>query len=248
MEQKFVYQKAIASYSLKLYEKHIQNASKVTAARKSKKGIEKWENVCYNNYKYYRKAVVWLGYISKEDLITDTASTCCFTGHRRRDLPFDGNVQKQGVKNLISTIQLACVKAYEDGYRTFLTGMAEGADILCGSVIMDMMGDKRFAGIKLICVLPYAEQKKELRSAEERYIYSLLINSAEAVVVTGEISDRGRYRERNRFMIEHSSALIAVYREKLRGSGTLQTINMAKKAGLKMHIIELDKNPQFYID
>ncbi|MBQ8965574.1 SLOG family protein [Ruminococcus sp.] len=186
--------------------------------------------------------------IPKDELITDKAVTCCFTGHRSRDLPFGGDVSRQGVKNLISTIQLVCSRAYEAGYRTFMTGMADGADIICGSVIMDMMNDVRYKGMKLICVLPYREQRRELSSAGDRYIHSLLLERAEYVVVTGEAHDRGRYRERNQYMVDHSSALIAVYKEKQRGSGTLQTINMAKRAGLTTHIIELDKNPQFYID
>lgn len=186
--------------------------------------------------------------IPKEELTIDKSTTCCFTGHRGRDLPFGGDVSKQGVRNLISTIQLVCAQAYNEGYRTFITGMAEGADIMCGSVVMDMMNLKEFSDIRLICAMPYKEQRKELKKPADRYIHSLLLDRAEAVVITGQAEDRGRYKARNRFMVEHSSALIAVYKSKQSGSGTLQTINMAKKAGLATHIIELEKNPQFYIE
>ena len=189
-----------------------------------------------------------LNFIQKDELETDKDTTCCFTGHRSRDLPFGGDVAKQGVRNLVSTVQLICSQAYENGYRTFMTGMADGTDILCGSVIMDMMNCREYPGLRLICVLPYKEQRREISGAENRYIYSLLLHAAEAVVVTGEAHDKGRYRIRNQYMVDRSSALIAVYKEKKAGSGTLQTINMAKKAGLSMHVIELDNNPQFYID
>lgn len=184
--------------------------------------------------------------ISGDEFITDRAATCCFTGHRRRDLPFEGDITKQGVKNLISTIHLLCREAYGRGIRTFITGMAEGTDLICGSVIMDMMGIGDLPGIKLVCALPYEDQLREIRLPRDRYIYGLLLQAASDVVVTGDISDSGRYRERNRFMVDNSSELIAVYKEKQRGSGTLQTINMAKRSGLDIHIIELDKNPQFY--
>lgn len=186
--------------------------------------------------------------IPKEELRTDRSTTCCFTGHRSRDLPFGGDVSKQGIKNLISTIQLVCTQAYNEGYRTFITGMAEGADIMCGSVIMDMMNCKEYGDIRLICALPYREQRRELSRPTDRYIHSLLLDKAEAVVVTGTVGDRARYRVRNLFMVEHSSAIIAVYKEKQKGSGTLQTINMAKRNGLITHIIELEKNPQFYVE
>ena len=49
-------------------------------------------------------------------------------------------------------------------------------------------------------------------------------------------------------MVEHSSRLIGVIKEKAKGSGTLQTINMAKRAGLTLNIICLDDNTVFYID
>ena len=71
---------------------------------------------------------------------------------------------------------------------------------------------------------------------------------ASAVVVTGDIGDSGRYRRRNQFMVNNSSELIAIYKEKQRGSGTLQTINMARHRELDIHIIELDRNPQFYCE
>ena len=159
--------------------------------------------------------------ISAEEFYTEKASTCCFTGHRRRDLPFGGDISKQGVKNLISTIHLLCHEAYGRGIRTFITGMAEGSDLICGSVIMDMM---------------HSED------------HSLLLKMASAVVVTGDIGDSGRYRRRNQFMVNNSSELIAIYKEKQRGSGTLQTINMARHRELDIHIIELDRNPQFYCE
>ena len=49
-------------------------------------------------------------------------------------------------------------------------------------------------------------------------------------------------------MVENSSRIIGVIKEKPFGSGTLQTINMAKRAGLEMKIISLEKNPHLYID
>ncbi len=206
--------------------------------------------MCYNNFKCYRKAVTaimnGMKIISKDEFITDKASTCCFTGHRRRDLPFGGDTSKQGVRNLISTIHLLCREAYSRGIRTFITGMAEGADMICGSVIMDIIGSGECPGTRLVCALPYEGHIREIKLPRDRYVYSLLMQAASAVVVTGDIGDSGRYRERNRFMVENSSALIAVYKEKQRGSGTLQTINMAKRSGLDIHIIDLDKNPQFY--
>ena len=49
-------------------------------------------------------------------------------------------------------------------------------------------------------------------------------------------------------MVDNSSRIIGLLKEKKCGSGTLQTVNMAKRAGLEMKIISADKNPQLYVD
>ena len=189
-------------------------------------------------------------FVEAKDLVVDRERTCCFTGHRNRDLPFNGDLSTQGMRNLLSIVHFHIIEAYEAGSRNFMTGMAEGVDLLCGSVMFDVMNDKRYPNIKLYCVLPYAEQRRELNSVKDRYIHSLLMQCAEAVVVTGNACDKGRYRVRNQFMVDHSSRMIAVYKEKPAGSGTLQTINMARRAGLDMHIIRLDErdNSHFYVE
>ena len=187
-------------------------------------------------------------YITIEQFTGDKAHTCCFTGHRNRDLPFSGDLSKPGMRNLISTVQMHIAEAYKEGFRYFITGVAEGVDIICGSIMLDMMGSRLYSGMKMICAMPYMEQRREIKDIRERYIHSILLKKAECVVVTGKVFDKGRYRVRNQFMVDNSSRLIAVYKQKPTGSGTLQTINMARRAGLGMRIVALDDNPLFYMD
>ena len=66
-------------------------------------------------------------------------------------------------------------------------------------------------------------------------------------IYTSNEKSRSCYRIRNQFMVDNSSRIIGVYKEKEKGSGTLQTINMAKRAGIEMKIIYLDRNPVFYV-
>ena len=67
-------------------------------------------------------------------------------------------------------------------------------------------------------------------------------------MIVSEKGDPERYKLRNRFMVDNSSRIIGVMKEKQRGSGTLQTLNMAKRAGIEMKIISLLNNPQLYVD
>lgn len=175
-------------------------------------------------------------------------TSCCFTGHRSRDLPFFGNREKQGMKNLVSNIQLEIENAVKDGYDTFISGMAEGTDLICAEIVHNII-TRRGLPIRLVCALPYRGQgARELSSPLDKYVYSMILESCSQVIYVSESRSRECYKLRNRFMVDNSSRLIGVYRQKIKGSGTLQTINMAKAAGLDMHVIELDKNPVFYIE
>ncbi len=178
----------------------------------------------------------------------DKATTCCFTGHRSRDLPFFGDRDKQGMKCLVSNIQLAIETAASEGYKTFISGMAEGTDLICAEIVHNLIHRKGF-DIRLICAIPYRNQgTMEISNPLDRYIYSVIIQSCDKVVYICDEFEKNCYKLRNQFMVDNSSRIIGVYKQKKRGSGTLQTINMAKASGLELNIIELDKNPIFYID
>lgn len=185
---------------------------------------------------------------SVEKFRCNKLTTCCFTGHRNRDLPFNGNMHKQGVKNLVSTLQLLIVEAISDGYDTFISGMADGIDLICADIVMQLKASGRSPDIKLVCALPYSEQFGEIVSTLDKYKYTLILRDCDEKVIVSHRDDPDRYKLRNAFMIENSSRLIGAIKNKQRGSGTLQTLNMAKRAGLEIHMISLDKNPQMKID
>jgi hypothetical protein len=75
-----------------------------------------------------------------------------------------------------------------------------------------------------------------------------VIDGCDEKVIVSEKSDRERYKKRNQFMVDNSSRVIGVIKSKQFGSGTLQTVNMAKRAGLEIKMISLENNPQLYID
>ena len=182
-----------------------------------------------------------------QEISWDIEKACCFTGHRNRDLPFGGNRDKQGMKCLVSNLQLYIEQAVKDGYDTFISGMAEGIDLICAEIVHNLISRKGM-DLKLICAVPYKGQGgKELSSPIDKYIYSMIIQDCTQVIYTGEAKSRSCYKIRNQFMVDNSRRIIGVFKEKERGSGTLQTINLAQKSGHEMKIIYLDRNPVFYI-
>ena len=182
-----------------------------------------------------------------EQISWNIKKACCFTGHRNRDLPFGGNRNKQGMKCLVSSLQLFIENAVDDGYDTFISGMAEGIDLICAEIVHNLITRKGF-DIKLICAIPYKNQGAiELSSPLDQYIYNLVIQDCETIYVSDKKSS-DCYRKRNQFMVEHSSRIIGVVDSDKRRSGSFQTINMAKKAGLEQKILYINKNPVFFID
>lgn len=175
-------------------------------------------------------------------------TTCCFTGHRSRDLPFGGDMRKQGMKCLASSLQLLMVEAIADGYKTFISGMSDGIDLICAQLVLELAKSGRYGDLRLVCALPYREQFGEIVTTLDKYKYSVVIDGCDEKVIVSDKADRDRYKKRNQFMVDHSSRIIGVIKEKTAGSGTLQTVNMAKRAGLEIKMISLEKNPQLYID
>lgn len=186
--------------------------------------------------------------VLKNHFSCDKNTTCCFTGHRKKDLPFEGDIHKQGMKCLLSMLHLLIEEAVSDGYKTFISGMAEGTDLYCAEIVHNLIVSGKYPDIKLVCALPYAEQSAEIRSPLDKYRYSMLISTCDEKVIVSSKYEKERYKLRNSFMVEHSSRIIGAYKSKKHGSGTLQTINMADKAGLDLQIISLDRNPCIYID
>ena len=170
--------------------------------------------------------------------------TCCFTGHRSRDLPFEGDRSKMGVKHLVSTVQLKIKEAVADGYDTFITGMADGIDLICAEAVHELI--THGAKLNLLCAMPYPEQVREIKTLRDRYLHEMLTELYPTVFVSPCYS-KDCYRLRNQYMVERASRLIGVVKDKQKGSGTMQTIRMAQNAGLDCRIIRLDGNPVFYL-
>ena len=186
--------------------------------------------------------------ISVQDFTCDKLTTCCFTGHRSRDLPFGGDLRKQGMKCLASSLQLLIAEAVADGYNTFISGMSDGIDLICAQLVLELAKTGRYGELKLVCALPYREQFREIVTTLDKYKYSVVLSECSEKVIVSDRSDRDRYKKRNQFMVENSSRLIGVIKDKQFGSGTLQTVNMARRADLEIHMISLEKNPQLYVD
>ena len=59
------------------------------------------------------------------------SSTACFTGHRSQKLPWRFNEEDKRCLAMKATLAIEIEKAIQRGYKTFLSGMALGFDMIC---------------------------------------------------------------------------------------------------------------------
>ncbi len=159
----------------------------------------------------------------------------CFSGHRPEKLPANGNESFEGIKQLKSLIGLHIYEAINEGYNVFYTGMARGIDMYAAAAVIDLQ--RQYRHIKLKCAVPYRGQIDRCKG-KEAYDYGYIMNHADEVIYLQENYTRDCMRKRNQYMVDHSDKLLAVVGSYKSGTG--MTINMAKRKGIPIDIIDLN--------
>ena len=155
----------------------------------------------------------------------------CISGHRPEKLPAGA-----ALRMLQSLLFREIESAIQDGARTFYTGLARGVDLWAADMILHFR--KQYPAVRLICVLPFADRIRSVSGAERFHVNSV-IQAADQVIPLSEHFYRGCYRDRNAFMVQHSRRLIALIAD-IR-SGTGQTVHMAERAGLELHVLSIQE-------
>lgn len=150
----------------------------------------------------------------------DIQTTCCFTGHRVLKRDFND----QNLSNVID-------KLIENGYKTFLVGMAIGFDLK----VFEILQTKKKFNIDVIACVPCKDQDKFYNKQQKQQYLEAIKNADKVVYVSEEYFD-GCMQKRNRYMVDNSSILVAYLYAKI--GGTIYTINYAKKQ--EKNIIYID--------
>lgn len=161
-------------------------------------------------------------------------TTCSFTGHRPKGLPWGYNENDKGCIKLKKKLKKEIVKVIKNEYTTFITGMALGCDTICAEIVLQLKF--KFPNIKIIGVLPCREQDRMWNDLDKRRYRDLLCKLDEVIYVNTAYSSRCML-ERNRYMIDNSSLLIAVYNGT--SGGTKYTIDYARINGVKIIIVNI---------
>lgn len=141
----------------------------------------------------------------------DLSTTCCFTGHRVLKKDFND----QAVSEIID-------KLIENGYRTFLVGMAIGFDLK----VFEILQTKKKFNIDVIACVPCKDQDKFFNKNQKEQ-YKNAIDNADKVIYLSEEYYDGCMQKRNMYMVDNSSILVAYMYANI--GGTRHCVNYAKK-------------------
>ena len=158
---------------------------------------------------------------------------CAFTGHRPSKLPWRYDETDSRCVALKAVLMEQITLLVEAGVTQFLSGMAEGTDVFCAEIILALR--EKNPAIKLHCILPCTAQAEKW-SASSQELYRSILEQADSVVYVSRAYHKNCMLDRNRFMVEHATTLLAVYNGVPR-SGTGATVNYAKKMGRKIIVI-----------
>jgi len=150
---------------------------------------------------------------------------CCFTGHRPEKL----GISEQRLRPLLEE---AIRQAVQDGFTTFITGMAKGTDLIAAEIVVEERN--RNPQIKLIAALPYPGFGLHWDSGwTERF--RRVLAAADLTKRVCPSFSYASYQIRNEWMVDHSGLVIAVFNGE-RG-GTKNTLDYAKKIGVPCVVI-----------
>ena len=147
---------------------------------------------------------------------------CCFSGHRPEKLSQSPSEVQQWLSEQISG-------AVEEGFVTFITGMAMGVDIWAGEIVLRLReSDPR---IHLIAAVPWPGFAARWKEEWKKQYYDLL-HKADLVRYISRNYDPSVFSRRNIWLVDHSAKVIAYYNGE--EGGTKETLDYAKSQGIEI--------------
>lgn len=167
----------------------------------------------------------------------DRSATCAFTGHRPQALPWrddEGDPRCLAAKRRLDK---AVEHAYALGYRHFICGMAQGADMYFGEAVVRLR--LIHPELTLEGAIPFPDQCKRWPPADQRRYYDLLDRCDMETLIQQSYTPQCMHR-RNRYMVDHASRLIALYNGLGKRGGTLSTLRYAMGQNVEIEMVEID--------
>lgn len=148
--------------------------------------------------------------------------TCCVTGHR--------TIPSEKLPLVQCQLGDAVMEAISQGYTHFISGFASGADLIFAEIVTDL---KKSHPITLEAALPCPS-----RAETPDEMFQRLIRYCDIVKIHSGHYFKGCYMRRNRYMVDQSALVIAVWDGRQTG-GTAATVRYALGKGIAIDIIKI---------
>lgn len=154
---------------------------------------------------------------------------CCFTGHRPEKLHTTESI-------VCRKLNAAIITALQEGYTTFISGMAKGVDIWAAELVLNHR--QSVPDINLVCAVPYKGFGLHWGNGWTDRFQDVL-NAADSVEYVCTAFSRSSYQRRNEWMVDRAALLIAAYTG-LSG-GTRNTIQYAQRKNRMIRYLQLSE-------
>lgn len=154
------------------------------------------------------------------DLKFDRTVSAAFTGHRFYDFS-----QREFIQERLTS---AISEAYDHGIRNFISGFALGIDLVAAQLVQSLKCN--LPGISLTAAIPFEGQAERYNIYDKR-VYGRLLELADKVIVLSDCYYPRCFLDRDEFMVENASYLIAYYDGREKG-GTYYTVKKARARGI----------------
>lgn len=159
--------------------------------------------------------------------------TCCFTGHRPEKLPWGLDEADPRCAALRASIGRELASLYRRGYRHFISGMAMGCDLYFAEAALALRA--RCPGVTVEGAVPCPTQAQKWPEAPRRR-WRAVLDACDLETVVQQRYDRWCMLRRDRYMVDRSAAVLAVFDGT--PGGTQYTLNYAMDK--KREILLLD--------
>ena len=156
-----------------------------------------------------------------------------FTGYRPQKLPWGRNETADECIRFKAALSGFITDIITQGCIKFITGMALGVDTMCAKeIIRQKEEDKK---IILCAAVPFAGQSDNWDDADKE-TYKRILTVCDQVTILSQRYTPYCMSDRNKFMVDNSDALFAVFDGKK--GGTYQTLQYAAEKGKRLYIID----------
>lgn len=155
--------------------------------------------------------------------------TVCFSGYLPYEFPFPLEKGISSYERILARTDAALRHCIRNGYDTFLCGMEQGFEIMCGETIV-FLRDLLRERIRLIAVLPYAQHAEKFEDSWQ-VRHANLLQFADGHFILSTDSKDVTFKK-HRFLLYHSSALLCCFGNQ--SSETQKTALAAAKSGLAL--------------